>query len=147
MKRKHAVAAIFTVAAVGLTYVSPYIAMYRISIAAKSVRTTMLAQHADLPALRASVAHQLRAAGDAGSEDELKEMVDTIVSPPGLTVLILHGKQGADGARHDFGLSYRSWDEVVLRRKGAGDAASAFVLRRRGVWDWQLADIALPAEL
>jgi len=147
MKRKHAVAAIFTVAAVGLTYVSPYIAMYRISIAAKSVRSAMLAQQADLPALRASVARQLRAAGEAGSDDELKQMVDTIVSPPGLTVLILHGKQGANGERHDFGLSYRSWNEVVLRRKGAGEAASAFLLRRRSVWDWQLADITLPGDL
>ena len=147
MKRKHAVAAIFTVAAVGLTYVSPYIAMYRISIAAKSVRSAMLAQQADLPALRTSVARQLRAAGEAGSEDDLKEMVETIVSPPGLTVLILHGKQGADGERHDFGLSYRSWNDVVLRRKGAREAVSAFVLRRRGVWDWQLADITLPVDL
>ena len=147
MKRKHAVAAIFTVAAVGLTYVSPYIAMYRISIAAKSVRSAMLAQQADLPALRTSVARQLRAAGEAGSEDDLKEMVETIVSPPGLTVLILHGKQRADGERHDFGLSYRSWNEVVLRRKGAREAVSAFVLRRRGVWDWQLADITLPVDL
>ena len=147
MKRKHAVAAIFTVAAVGLTYVSPYVAMYRISIAAKSVRSAMLAQQADLPALRTSVARQLRAAGEAGSEDDLKEMVETIVSPPGLTVLILHGKQGADGERHDFGLSYRSWNDVVLRRKGAREAVSAFVLRRRGVWDWQLADITLPVDL
>lgn len=147
MKRKHAVATIFCVAAVGLTYVSPYIAMYRISIAARSVRTAMLAQQADLPALRTSVATQLRAAGEAGDLADLKEMVDTIVSPPGLTVLILHGKQGADGQRHEFGLSYRSWNEVVLRRKGAGEAASAFVLRRRGVWDWQLADLTLPADL
>ena len=38
MKRKYAVAVIFSVAALGLTWVSPHIAMYRISIAAKSVR-------------------------------------------------------------------------------------------------------------
>ncbi len=147
MKRKHAVAAIFTVAAVGFTYVSPYIAMYRISMAARSVRTASLAQYADLPALRASVARQLRAAGEAGSEDELRQLLDRIVSPPGLTVLILHGKHGTDGGRHDFRMSYRSWNEVVLRRAGAGDAASAFVLHRRGMWDWQLADLALPADL
>jgi hypothetical protein len=35
----------------------------------------------------------------------------------------------------------------VLRRKGAREAVSAFVLRRRGVWDWQLADITLPVDL
>ena len=147
MKRKYATAAIFAVAAIGFTWVSPYIAMYRISIAAKSVRLENLAQQADLPAIRASVARQLRAAGETASEDDFKEMLDTIVSPPGITVLILHGKQGADGQRHDFGMAYRSWNEVALRRKGAGPAASQFLLRRQGIWDWKLADITLPPEL
>ena len=147
MKRKYAVAVIFSVAALGLTWVSPYIAMYRISIAAKSVRLENLAQHADLVAVRASVARQLQAAGEGADADDLKEMLDTIVSPPGITVLILHGKQDAQGQRHDFSMAYRSWNEVVLRRKGAGPAASQFLLRRRGIWDWQLADIVLPAEL
>ena len=147
MKRKHAVAAIFTVAAVGITYASPYIAMYRISMAARSVNTSSLAQQADLPALRASVARQLRAAGVAGNAEELEQMLGAIVSPPGLTLLIMHGKQGSDGKRHDFRLSYRSWNEVELRRAGAGDAASGFMLRRRGMWEWQLADLSLPADL
>ncbi|WP_035819793.1 DUF2939 domain-containing protein [Janthinobacterium sp. RA13] len=147
MKRKYATAIIFSVAAIGFTWVSPYIAMYRISIAAKSVRLETLAQHADLPAVRASVARQLRAAGETASEDDFKEMLDTIVSPPGITVLILHGKQGADGKRHDFGMVYRSWNEVVLRRSGAGPAASQFLLRRHGIWDWKLTDITLPPEL
>ncbi|MED5596105.1 DUF2939 domain-containing protein [Janthinobacterium sp. P210006] len=147
MKRKSATALIFAVAAIGFTWVSPYIAMYRISIAAKSVRLENLAQQADLPALRASVARQLRATGETASEAEFKEMLDTIVSPPGLTVLILHGKQGPDGKRHDFGMAYRSWNEVVLRRTGAGPAASQFVLRRHGIWDWKLTDITLPPEL
>lgn len=147
MKRKYATAAIFAVAAIGFTWVSPYIAMYRISIAAKSVRLEALAQHADLPAIRASVARQLQAAGETADAEELKEMLDTIVSPPGITVLILHGKQGADGQRHDFGMAYRSWNEVALRRKGAGPAASQFLLRRHGIWDWKLADITLPPEL
>ena len=147
MKRKYAAAVIFTVAAIGFTWVSPYIAMYRISIAAKSVRLENLAQHANLPAVRASVTRQLLAAGEAGNAEELKETLDTILSPPGITVLILHGKQGADGQRHDFGMAYRSWNEVVLRRKGAGPAASQFVLRRHGIWDWQLTEIILPPEL
>nr|WP_314632130.1 DUF2939 domain-containing protein [uncultured Janthinobacterium sp.] len=147
MKRKYAAAVIFTVAAIGFTWVSPYIAMYRISIAAKSVRLENLAQHADLAAVRASVARQLQAAGEGADPVDLKEMLDTIVSPPGITVLILHGKHGADGERHDFGMAYRSWNEVVLRRKGAGPAASQFLLRRHGMWDWQLQDITLPPEL
>lgn len=147
MKRKYATAAIFAVAAIGFTWVSPYIAMYRISIAAKSVRLEALAQRADLPAIRASVARQLQAAGETADAEERKEMLDTIVSPPGITVLILHGKQGADGQRHDFGMAYRSWNEVTLRRKGAGPAASQFLLRRQGIWDWKLADITLPPEL
>lgn len=147
MKRKYAAAVIFSVAAIGFTWVSPYIAMYRISIAAKSVRLENLAQHADLAAVRASVARQLQAAGEGTDADDLKEMLDTIVSPPGITVLILHGKYGADGRRHDFGMAYRSWNEVVLRRKGAGPAASQFLLRRHGMWDWQLKDITLPPEL
>lgn len=147
MKRKYAAAVIFSVAAIGFTWVSPYIAMYRISIAAKSVRLENLAQHADLAAVRASVARQLQAAGEGTDADDLKEMLDTIVSPPGITVLILHGKHGADGRRHDFGMAYRSWNEVVLRRKGAGPAASQFLLRRHGMWDWQLKDITLPPEL
>ncbi len=147
MKRKYATAIIFAVAAIGFTWVSPYIAMYRISIAAKSVRLETLAQHADLPAVRASVARQLRAAGETASEDDFKDMLDAIVSPPGITVLILHGKQGTDGQRHDFGMAYRSWNEVVLRRAGAGPAASQFLLRRHGIWDWKLTDIILPPEL
>lgn len=147
MKRKYATAIIFSVAAIGFTWVSPYIAMYRISIAAQSVRLESLAQQADLPALRASVARQLRAAGETASEDEFKEMLDTIVSPPGITLLILHGKQGADGKRHDFGMSYRSWNEVLLRRSGAAPAASQFLLRRHGIWGWTLTDITLPPEL
>ena len=147
MKRKHATAIIFSVAAIGFTWVSPYIAMYRISIAAKSVRLETLAQHADRPAIRASVARQLQAAGETSDAEELKEMLDTIVSPPGITVLILHGKQGSDGQRHDFGMAYRSWNEVVLRRAGAGPAASQFLLRRHGIWDWKLTDITLPQEL
>lgn len=147
MKRKHATAIIFAVAAIGFTWVSPYIAMYRISIAAKSVRLEALAQHADLPAIRASVARQLRAGGETANDDDFKEMLDTIVSPPGITVLILHGKQGSDGQRHDFGMAYRSWNEVVLRRAGAGPAASQFLLRRHGIWDWKLTDITLPPEL
>ena len=147
MKRKYATAAIFAVAAIGFTWVSPYIAMYRISIAAKSVRLEALAQRADLPAIRASVARQLQAAGETADAEELKEMLDTIVSPPGITVLILHGKQGADGQRHDFGMAYRSWNEVALRRKGAGPAATQFLLRRQGIWDWKLMDITLPSEL
>lgn len=147
MKRKYATAIIFSVAAIGFTWVSPYIAMYRISIAAKSVRLENLAQQADLPAIRASVARQLRAGGETANDDDFKEMLDTIVSPPGITVLILHGKQGADGKRHDFGMAYRSWNEVVLRRSGAGPAASQFLLRRHGIWDWTLTDIILPPEL
>lgn len=147
MKRKYATAIIFAVAAIGFTWVSPYIAMYRISIAAKSVRLETLAQHADLPAVRASVARQLRAAGETANDDDFKEMLDAIVSPPGITVLILHGKQGTDGQRHDFGMAYRSWNEVVLRRAGAGPAASQFLLRRHGIWDWKLMDITLPPEL
>ena len=147
MKRKYAAAVIFTVAAIGFTWVSPYIAMYRISIAAKSVRLENLAQHADLAAVRASVARQLQAAGEGADPVDLKEMLDTIVSPPGITVLILHGKHATDGERHDFGMAYRSWNEVVLRRKGAGPAASQFLLRRHGLWDWHLQDITLPPEL
>ncbi len=97
MKRKYATAIIFSVAAIGFTWVSPYIAMYRISIAAKSVRLENLAQQADLPAVRT--------------------------------------------------MAYRSWNEVVLRRSGAGPAASQFLLRRHGIWNWKLTDITLPPEL
>lgn len=147
MKRKYATATIFVVAAIGLTYVSPYIAMYRLSMAAKSVRLSTLAERADLPAVRASVQRQLLAAGETSDPDDLKEMLDTIVSPPGLTTLILHGKQGADGQRHDFRLAYRSWNDVVLRRAGAGTAATTFLLQRHGVWDWRLVDLTLPREL
>lgn len=147
MKRKYATAVIFSVAALGFTWVSPYIAMYRISIAAQAVRLENLAQQADLPAVRASVARQLRAAGDTASEDDFKEMLDTIVSPPGITALILHGKQGADGKRHDFGMAYRSWSEVTLQRRGTVPASSQFLLRRHGIWDWKLTDIRLPPEL
>ena len=126
MQRKYATAIIFSVAAIGFTWVSPYIAMYRISIAAKSVRLENLAQQADLPAIRASVAHQLRVAGEKANDEDFKEMLDTIVSPPGITLLILHGKQGADGKRHDFGMAYRSWNEVVLQRSGAGPPPASF---------------------
>ena len=49
MKRKYATAIIFSVAAIGFTWVSPYIAMYRISIAAKSVRLENLAQQESGP--------------------------------------------------------------------------------------------------
>lgn len=147
MKRKHATAAIFAIAAIGFTYVSPYVAMYRLSMAAKSVRLQTLAERADLPAVRASVQRQLEAAGETSDPDELKEMLDTIVSPPGLTTLILHGKQGADGDRHDFRLAYHSWEYVVLRRAGAGKAATTFLLHRQGVWDWRLVDLTLPPEL
>ena len=65
MKRKHAVAAIFCVAAIGFTWVSPYIAMYRISMAARSVRMAGLEQQADLAAVRASVMQQLQTGGYA----------------------------------------------------------------------------------
>lgn len=147
MKRKHATAAIFFVAAIGFTYVSPYIAMYRLSTAARSVRLATLAERADLPALRASVQRQLLAAGETSDPQDLKEILDTIVSPPGLTTLILHGKQGPHGQRRDFRLAYRSWNDVVLQRAGAGTAATTFFLRRHGVWDWRLVDLALPPEL
>lgn len=147
MKRKYATAAIFAVAAIGFTYVSPYIAMYRLSMAAKSVRLSTLAERADLPTVRASVQRQLLAAGETSDTEELKEMLDTIVSPPGLTTLILHGKLGPDGERHDFRLAYHSWDYVVLRRAGAGKSATSFLLQRHGVWDWRLVDLSLPAEL
>jgi len=147
MKRKHATAAIFCVAVLGFTYVSPYVAMYRLSMAAKSVRLQALAERADLPAVRDSVQRQLVAAGETSDPDELKEMLDTIVSPPGLTTLIQHGKLGQDGDRHDFRLAYHSWDYVVLRRAGAGKAATTFLLQRQGFVDWRLVDVSLPAEL
>ncbi|MFZ4874221.1 DUF2939 domain-containing protein [Janthinobacterium sp. Mn2066] len=146
MKRKHAVAAIFCVAAIGFTWVSPYIAMYRISMAARSVRMAGLEQQADLAAVRASVRQQLQAGGHVHDAEELAAMVDTIVSPPGLTALIMRGKEGADGKRHDFGMAYRSWKQVVLRRDGGQDA-SQFVLQRHGVWDWKLIAVTLPAKL
>lgn len=146
MKRKHAVAAIFCVAAIGFTWVSPYIAMYRISMAARSVRMTGLEQQADLAAVRASVMQQLQTGGHAHDAEELAAMIDTIVSPPGLTALIMRGKEGADGKRHDFGMSYRSWSEVVLRRDGGQDT-SQFLLKRHGVWDWKLIAVTLPADL
>jgi hypothetical protein len=58
----------------------------------------------------------------------------------------MRGKQGVDGKRHDFGMSYRSWTQVVLRRSGSQDV-SQFVLQRHGVWDWKLIAVTLPAEL
>lgn len=146
MKRKHAVAILFCVAAIGFTWVSPYIAMYRISMAARSVRMTGLEQHADLAAVRAGVMRQLQAGGHARDEGELAAMADTIVSPPGITALIMRGKKGADGKRHDFGMSYRSWQEVVLQRS-KDHSVSQFVLQRHGVWDWKLVAVILPADL
>jgi len=146
MKRKHAVATLFCVAAIGFTWVSPYIAMYRISMAARSVRMAGLEQQADLAAVRAGVLQQLQTGGHGHDAAELAAMVDTIVSPPGLTALIMRGKEGADGKRHDFGMAYRSWKQVVLRRSGDQDV-SQFLLQRHGVWDWKLVAVSLPTEL
>lgn len=154
MKRKHAVGALFSVALVGFTYTSPYIAMFRISSAANPHRALELALRVDFPALRANIGQQL---APHTPPDMLVAMVDTIVSPAGVAELIKYGaynqrdqrgpEQPPKEKKHNFAMSYHSWNVVELRREGTDRPTGAFILRRHGFWDWKLIGITLPPQL
>lgn len=154
MKRKHAVGALFCVALVGFTYTSPYIAMFRISSAANPHRALELSLRVDFPALRANIGQQL---APHTPPDMLGAMVDTIVSPAGVAELIKYGAYNQRDQRglepppkekkHNFAMSYQSWNVVELRREDTDRPTGAFILRRHGFWDWKLIGITLPPQL
>ncbi|CDG82685.1 DUF2939 domain-containing protein [Janthinobacterium agaricidamnosum] len=98
----------------------------------------------------------------------LNPMIDAMVSPAGIAALIKNiphnepvnsaehrvgqdVKTAAPAPRHtqksQFSLSYRSLNEVVVRRVGSQEHAGEFTLQRSGLWSWKLTSIALPPDL
>lgn len=168
-------AAVLAIAMV-TSYFSPVWTMHKIHSAAKEKETDRLSDYVDFPALRENFkAMAMTAMASAMSKNEeadspfgklgmmlattlLNSMVDAMVSPAGLTSLIVTGKppdlqslakneqeKAASDQNIDVGFSYTAWDRVIIFRKGHFDDGH-FIMRRNGIWSWKLVAIKMPID-
>jgi hypothetical protein len=159
--------------AIATSALSPYYALHRISRALEQRDADALADYVDFAALRESIKGQVLMALQT-SKGEKKErqtpfasigqalaaaligpLVDTMVSPAGLTVMLATGhpsslvdgkEQGTDQPHAPrFAATYKDWNRMVFQPEAkTGDDTVKFILKRQGWYRWKLAAVELP---
>lgn len=166
-------AIVVVIGAIGYFAASPWITVNSMRAAAKAGDHRSLSDHIDFPALRESIRGQMSSAmnarmdkpemrdnpfaglGMALASSMINQMVDAMVTPQALASAMTSGdfkarQQGAkltaeDNERFDRMTSsgYESMDRFVVT-VNREDAKIEFVMRRRGLFSWQLTDVTLP---
>ena len=155
------------------SYFSPQWTLYQMKGAIKDGKADSLSEHVDFPALRASLKSQMLTlmsgkisvpglednpiveAGQAMALALINPMVDAMVSPAGVVEMMKNGgvKPGvpgsepaakADNEMANYSVSYRNWNNVVVRP--AEPHSGTFIFRRDGLWSWKLSAIELTDE-
>lgn len=156
------------------SYASPYWTLHRMHTAIADKDAERFSSYVDFPAVRDSVKGQLLAmmqrqlAGRDLADNPftglgrmvgaalVTPLVDAVVSPAGVSAMFESGKveplPGPDreapppeqeqAARPDYAVDYESWSRVAVSRQG-GDTGR-FILKRTGLWSWQLAALEFP---
>lgn len=160
-------------ALLGLTsYASPYWTLHRMKTAAVENDADRFSSYIDFPALRESVKSQLMVAMDTrmGRPDVannpfaglgrmmgaalINPIVDAAVSPAGVIAMFESGKaqplrgpsspvpSSTQADRVNYAVAYQDWNTFSIEKPG--EDAGRFILKRRGLWSWQLASLELP---
>lgn len=157
------------VAAAGLLYVSPHIAMYNIGKAIERKDADAVSEYVDFPALRENVKGVLLAKlqsdmdkpemkdnpfaglGQMLAAGMVNQLADTLVSPAGVVAMLENGKPGkasevktgdapATKRRPDFAVDYQGWSRVFVHPKGE---TSGLVMKRDGLFGWKLVAVKM----
>lgn len=165
------VAILFVILLPVSAWVSPWWTLYQLRTAVAAHDAQAVSAHVDFPALRDSLKGQvmtgmqkaiapeennlLARLGAAMAAVAVNPMIDAMVSPDGVMAMLDSGRvklskpQGpaddadtGSGNKPDWSLHYRAWGEVAVSTDAPNTAR--FVLRRAGLWHWDLAAIELP---
>ncbi|TFW06906.1 DUF2939 domain-containing protein [Oxalobacteraceae bacterium OM1] len=154
--------------------VSPYVAAQRIEEAIAARDGDALAAHVDFAALRASTKaglldairhggppadgriHPFAEAGQMLAGAVIGPIVDNIVTPAGVSVMLMTGHLPAVGLRRQpdtgavirphFDVAYRDWRHVALTPVVDDPHPVRFIMRREGLFGWQVDAIELDPE-
>ncbi|WP_348698470.1 DUF2939 domain-containing protein [Duganella fentianensis] len=161
---------IAVIAALVITFGSPYIALYQIKSAIADHDADAVSEHVDFPAVRESLKGQLMGGvmsefnkpemksnpfagvGKALGAAILSPMIDAMVSPAGIIALMQRTNSGPDsagdeseqGSMANYKLSFKGWGKVVIYREGSEEVS--LTMRRYGIWDWKLTAINMPPD-
>lgn len=174
MKKTHLLATAAVAAALLAlsSYASPYWTLHQMKTAIAEKDADGLSEHIDFPALRDSFKGQMmtmmnKRLGSAGMENNpfaamgqmmgaalVNQLVDAAVSPAGVMAMMEAGKvkpgarpaleaneQAAKETR-DYSVDYRGWSKVAIST--SQQDAGRFILKRTGLWSWQLSALELP---
>jgi len=174
MKKTPALAAVAVAAALLAlsSYASPYWTLHQMKTAIAEKDADGLSEHIDFPALRESFKGQMMTMmnermGSAGMANNpfaamgqmmgaalVNQLVDAAVSPAGVMAMMEAGKvkpgarpatqANADAAKEtiDYSVDYRGWSKVAISTPQQD--AGKFILKRTGLWSWQLSALELP---
>jgi hypothetical protein len=174
MKRSHALLAVVTAAALLAlsSYASPYWTLHRMKTAVVEKDADRFSSYVDFPALRESVKGQMmvminkRMSGPDIEKNPfagigqmmgaalINPIVDAAVSPAGVIAMFESGKaqplQGparttessANADTVNYAVDYENWSKVAVSKPG--EDAGRFILKRTGLWSWQLTSLELP---
>ena len=177
MKKTHAFAAIAAVVVVAAlsSYASPYWTLHQMKTAIAGKDADALSEYIDFPAVRDSFKGQMMAMMNkrmpsSGAENNpfaamgqmmgvalIEQVVNAAVSPAGVMAMMEAGKvkpdahpaQDADRStareKIDYSVDYRGWNKVAVST--SKQDAGHFILKRTGLWSWQLSAIELPEAL
>ena len=174
-------AIVLALLAVAFIAAGPYITVYQIKQAAKARDAEAMAEHVDFLSVRASLKDQLNAfvMKRASESEELKnnpfaalgmalagtfveKMVDSYVTPDGLTALMAGDKPQKPGSRPsttgspgsssgsekepfaNASYGYEGFSKFVVEVTDKQGEAVRFILRHEGLFGWRLSDIRVP---
>jgi hypothetical protein len=154
------------------SYASPYWTLHQMKTAIAEKDADGLSEHIDFPALRESFKSQMMtmmkermasaemannpfaAVGQMMGAALVNQLVDAAVSPAGVMAMMEAGKvkpgaRPASEARQDaakesldYSVDYRGWSKVAVST--SQQDAGKFILKRTGLWSWQLGALELP---
>lgn len=171
MKRSHLViAGLLACALLAISvYASPHWTVQRMKTAMADNDAARFSSYIDFPALRESMKTQmvsvmqarmatpemqnnpLAGLGQRMGTALINPMIDAVVTPAGVMAMFELGQAAPVATRADdrapkskpsYDLRYLDWNTVVIANASGEDGG--FVLKRSGLWSWQLAGLALP---
>lgn len=168
-----AIAAAVGIAAAGLLYASPYLALHNIAKAIEKQDAETVAEYVDFPALRESVKAQMQSKlqaqmqkpemqnnpfatfGQALAMGVVNQATDTLVSPTGVMLMLKKGKPGkpADVAAAGIGIDTQDQaprKDYAVEYQGWSKVfvhprgePGGFVFKREGLMGWKLSAIQM----